>query len=366
MNNVLTRKRQIWITCLVTLLLGCNSNPKKDTPAPPPSLAARPDIQIKDPKPYPFTFVAYGDMRFAEKESYGIVIANGTARRQIIDQIANESPAFLVATGDFVFRGFHSEDWTYFDQGIKPVRDRGIEIFPAIGNHEVGPFPSSKYYESGTFKEIEKLGAELMAHEGLKNYYKEFPSISHKPWYSVRYANCYFLILDSEADDVQSTEQDQWIRAQLDSIPSEIDYVFVVLHRPPYTALTDDTHRPRPQQVALAKLLEDRQPKSRAHIIVIAGHVHNYERYQHNGVAYIVSGGGGAKPVTIAARSADDLYPKNDLFGKNDPVDEPQYHYCTLTVDHTQLKFQMMKLVSKGTHGSFEPRDSFEMDIPVH
>ncbi len=367
MNYVLTRTHQIWTICLITLLLGCKPDAqKKDVPVF-PHTASMADLRINDPKPYPFRFVAYGDMRFAAHESYRQVIANAKARQQIIDQIANENPAFLVVTGDFVFRGFHTEDWTYFDRGIKPVRDRGIQIFPAIGNHEVGPFPEIKNYKFKPFQEIETDTKEHIASKGLENYYKEFSNIPHRPWYSVQYANCYFLIVDSEIadDDPSNAEQNKWMTDQLNSIPSEIDYIFVALHRPPYTALTDDVHMPRAQQVALSKLLEDRQRNSRAQIIVIAGHVHNYERYQHNGVAYIVSGGGGAKPVKIAPRGADDLYPKNILYGKNDPVDEDQFHYCIFTVDHSKLKFQMMKLVGKGKGISFEPRDSFELDTAL-
>ncbi len=366
MNIVFARTHQIWLTCVMALLLGCTRGVQKTgTASSQHDKAPVADIQINDPKPYPFRFVAYGDMRFAEHESYGKVIANAKARQQVIDQIANEAPAFLVVTGDFVFRGFHAEDWTYFDRAIKPVRDRGIQIFPAIGNHEVGPFPS-QIYGGKALQEIEKKTEQDIASRGLDNYYKEFPDISHKPWYSVRYANCYFLVLDSEIDDEQSNAaQEQWIRTQLDSIPSEVDYIFVALHRPPYTALTDDVHKPRKMQIDLKTLLEDHQKNSRAHIIVIAGHVHNYERYEGNGVTYIVSGGGGAAQVKFA-RDAKDLYPKNALYGKNDPVDEDQYHYCLFTVNHSKLNFQMMKLVSKGKSITFEPRDSFELDIAAH
>jgi len=371
MNN-LSARHPIWLACVLAVVCGCTTRSQKaDSASPQNANAAVADIQINDPKPYPFKFVAYGDMRFAEHQSYaGKVIADAKARQQVIDQIGNEAPAFLVSTGDFVFRGFHAEDWTYFDRAIKPLRDRGTQIFPAIGNHEVGPFPN--LWGPAALKGIERLPQRLIASRGLDNYYKEFPNIFHKPWYSVRYANCYFLILDSELADgesnaasAQEQAQDQWIRTQLDSIPPDVDYVFVALHRPPYTALTDAVHKPRPMQIALSKLVEARQQNSRAHIIVIAGHVHNYERYQHNGVAYIVSGGGGAAPVKFT-RAADDLYPQNPLFGKNDPANEDQYHYCVFTVDHSKLSFQMMKLVSKANGASFEARDSFAMDIAGH
>jgi hypothetical protein len=361
MNAVFSRTHQICLTCVIALLSGCTRDAQKtETVSSQHDNAPIADIQIKDPKPYPFRFIAYGDMRFAERESYGRkVIANAEARQQVIDQIAKEAPAFLVITGDLVFRGFHAEDWTFFDRAIKPLRDSGMRIFPAIGSHEVGPFPPQRWGRKA-FQEIEKKSEDYIASRGLDNYYKDFPEISHKPWYSIRYANCYFLILNSETDDEPSiAAQGLRIRTQLDAIPSDVDYVLVALHRPPYTALTDDVHKPRKMQIDLRILLEDRQKKMRAHIIVIAGHVHNYERYAANGVTYIVSGGGGAAQVKFP-RDA------NDLYRKNDPLNEDQYHYCVFTVNHSKLNFQMMKLVGRGKSMAFEPRDSFELDIARH
>src|SRR5690349_20975895 len=179
MNIVFGRIHQVCLACVVAMLLGCSKNAQKtDTPSSQEGNAPAADIQINDPKPYPFRFVAYGDLRFAESASYGgTVIANAKARQQVIAQIANESPAFLVVTGDFVFRGFHAEDWTSFDRAIKPVRDRGTQIFPAIGNHEVGPFPS-QIYGGKALQEIEKKTEQDIASRGLDNYYKEFPDIS--------------------------------------------------------------------------------------------------------------------------------------------------------------------------------------------
>ena len=368
MTKVFARTPTVLVICVVALLLGCSQGTGvKDTapsPAPPAAVA---DIEVSNTKPYPFRFVAYGDLRFTEPAAYDKVIANAKARQEIIDQIVTESPAFVVATGDFVFRGPYAEDWSYFDKAFKPLRDRGVRIFPAIGNHEVGPFPPLKDFGFKPFQEIEKDSQDLVASKGLKNYFKEFPSIAQKRWYSVRYANCYFLILDSELDDEKSNaEQEQWTKAQFDAMPREIDYIFVVLHRPPYTVLTDPVHKPKPAQVALSQFVEQRQPGSRAHIVVVAGHVHNYERYQHGSVDYIVSGGGGAKPVPFTARGPDDLYPKNPLYGKNHPVGEDQFHYCVFTVDHSSLKFQMMKLVSNGQGWTFEPRDAFDVNVAAH
>ena len=217
---------RIGLVCLAATLLRCGPNTQEaGTASSQHANEAVADIQVTDPQPYPFKFVAFGDMRFAEKPTlFRKPIADATARQQVIDRIGTEAPAFVVATGDFVFRGFHAEDWTYFDKAIKSLRDRGTPISPAIGNHEVGPFPP--LWGPEAFKEIENLGEKPVAERGLKNYYKEFPGISQKRWYSVRYANCYLIVLDSElADEQSNAAQDQWVKTQLDSIPAGVDYI---------------------------------------------------------------------------------------------------------------------------------------------
>ena len=54
-------------------------------------------------------------------------------------------------------------------------------------------------------------------------------------------------------------------------------------------------------------MLEEKQKQLHARLIVFSGHVHNYERHEHNGVTYFVTGGGGARPYIIP-RAPDDLY----------------------------------------------------------
>jgi hypothetical protein len=191
--------------------------------------------------------------------------------------------------------------------------------------------------------------------EGLRNYYLRFPELPNRPatpWYSAQYANSYFLLLDSEDDDRPGGEQMTWVQSQLDSLPATIEYVFVIIHRPPHTSATDGIHHPRVQEIELGKMLEARQQKSiRPKFVVISGHVHNYERFENNGVTYIVSGGGGAHPHPLV-RGADDLYrPSNPR--------EIEFHYCLFTVDHGKLKFEMHRL-SDERPAKFEVRDKFE------
>lgn len=305
----------------------------------------KPDIVVA-PAKLPFTFVAYGDIRFTEP---GVIrnreVSSPEAREALVQAIADKKPAFVTITGDLVWRGSDDSDWRYWEKGTQPFQDAKLPVFPVVGNHE---YMSSGLVGSGRA-------------EGLKNYFAHFPQLPHRPatpWYSVEYSNCYFLMLDSNDDDSPSSPQMEWARAQLDSLPPAIEYVFVLLHRPLYTSAGESEHRPRPQERALARMLEGRQQRSpRPQFVVISGHVHNYERFRHGGVMYIVSGGGGATP-RLLRRGADDLFrPK--------PGEAINYHYCLISVKAGGLKVEMYRLTS-AQPAQFEVRDSFELTVPEH
>ena len=285
----------------------------------------KPDIVLPAPE-YPFTFVAYGDIRFTD--GLDTQHSNAPMRRAEIARIAQEKPAFLVITGDLAFVGGSVQDWKVFDGETEPLRQAGIEELPTLGNHDV----------SGD--------------EAAKNYFQRFPQLKGRRWYSVRVANLMMFMLDSTSDDAAGSPQIQWLERGLDALPQEVDFVLVALHHPPMTRSGDTVpgggHSPRPQEQELGALLEKRQQKMRARILVVAGHVHNYERYEHGGVTYIVSGGGGATPYMIK-RAADDFY--------RDPG--ATYHICNLTVDHRKLRFQMLKLTMEKMQPEWAQRDAF-------
>lgn len=311
----------------------------KETPAAP---AHAPDIVVA-PATLPFKFVAYGDIRFTEP---GAVrdreVSDPYARQAIVRAIAEKKPAFVMINGDLVWRGGSSADWERWQLETKPLQDAKLPIFPVVGNHEY-------------------MSADVMQHarsEGLRNFFAAFPDIPNRPqapWYSVQYSNCYFLMLDSEDDDSPQSAQMEWVRQQLDSLPATTDFLFIIMHRPPYTAATDGIHRPRASELALAKLLEDRQTaQARPQIIVVAGHVHNYERYVKHSVIYLVSGGGGAHPHPLTRR-------EDDLYHPQQP-NELEYHYGLFSVEAGKIKYEMYRLSDEKPE-KFEVRDSFEVKL---
>ncbi len=331
------------MTCMQ---LGCHhaAHPTQTSQAPIPSKQT-PDM-VLGPAKSPLKFVVYGDIRFTE--SGGIResrVSNTVARTAIVHAIAEEHPALVVISGDLVWRGANSGDWQIFDQGVKAITDAHIPILPVIGNHE--------YLSTSLLSRSRELG--------LKNYFERFPDIPNRParpWYSVQYGNCYFLMLDSEDDDSAGSEQVAWMQQQLDSLPAGIAHVFVIIHRPPYTSATDGVHRSRASEREIARLLEQRQKAAaRPEILMIAGHIHNYERYVRGGVQYIVSGGGGATPHPLS-RGVQDLYKPLD-------PSENEYNYCRITVDHDNLKFEMLRLRDLGDTSKFDVRDSFTLTAPA-
>src|SRR5262249_26849271 len=125
---------------------------------------------------------------------------------------------------------------------------------------------------------------------------------------------------------------------KLNKIPADVDFVVLVLHHPPYTSSSDAKkygggHSMRPREEMLAKMLEDRQRGSHARFVVFSGHVHNYERHEHGGVTYFVSGGAGAHAYPIERAPGDPFQ-----------SDKINYHYLLAEVDHQTLKVTMNRI----------------------
>lgn len=284
------------------------------------------------------TIIVYGDMRFTDPADN--IHSDAVARRALVDKIAQEKPAALIVSGDVPYRGSSDADWAEVDKEIKPLWDAKIRIYPALGNHEM-------------------FGGE--GHD-LRNWWKRFPDLEGMRWYSVLFGNCYFIVLDSNTRYGANTPQGQWLQSQLAHIPVEVDFVFLVMHHPSYTDSKDHFmigmgHSARREEKELAAQLEQMQPKTRARLIEVAGHVHNYERFEHNSVTYIVSGGGGATPY-LFDRSADDKYQGG--VGAT-------YHYVRFEIDGPHLKGTMVKLdAGSSEKARFDERDSFSVDaVPL-
>jgi acid phosphatase type 7 len=269
-----------------------------------------------------WTVIAYGDMRFTDPANNKDT--NPVARRALVARIAAEKPDLLLLSGDVPFHGGEANDYAVYRQETAPWRAAGIRVFPAMGNHEL--------YGSG----------------GLENWWAAFPELMGRRWYAVQFGEAYVLTLDSNLDLTPGSVQSRWVAQQLEGLPQGTRYVFVSLHHPPMAdgIVNDPSHNVRPNENALAQQLEAAAQRTTANIVVIAGHIHTYERFERGGVVYLVSGGGGAKPYPVE-RSPADFYQDNVL---------PNYHYVKFVSEAGVLRATMYRLDDKG---GFVASDSF-------
>jgi len=166
------------------------------------------------------------------------------------------------------------------------------------------------------------------------------------------------LVLDSSLDET-SGPQGHWLTGKLDSIPADVDFVFFVFHHPPYTSSSDAKkfgggHSARPGEQGLAKMLEQRQQNTRARFVVFSGHVHNYERHEHGGVTYFVSGGAGAHAYPIE-RAPDDPFQSKEV----------NYHYLLVEVDRGQMSVTMNRLELTNGKAAWTQPDSVKIAVPA-
>lgn len=322
----------IFVLCVLAILgVGLLLAKKQATTT---ALLDTPDPTFHVPEkeiPASWTLIAYGDMRFTNPLDTNDT--NPKVRRWLVEQVAAEHPDAVLLSGDLPFNGFLASDYAIYRAETESWRKAGLRIYPALGNHEL-------------------RGDQA---RGLKNWWDTFPELKGRRWYSVQFGNAYVITLDSSQALTENSEQQKWIAEQLDHLPRQTQFVFFSLHHPPVADPIEGNHShdARPNEQALATLLEKRAASAKVKFIVIAGHIHNYERFFENGVMYLVSGGGGAKPYPIARTKAD-LY--------QDPG-FPNYHYVKFVWDGKQLKATMFRVAdSTADTPKWEAKDSFEIE----
>lgn len=310
-----------------------------------PAMAARaqtsgPDFVVPEAGlSHPLKIIAYGDMRFTDPHETSAT--NPKVRRWLVEQVAAEKPDAVLLSGDVPWRGGEAADYEDYRSETKVWRDDHLRIFPALGNHE--------------FHGVDPLSTEQKC---LENWWSAFPELRGLRWYSVQLgSSVYILNLDSNSSLLPGSPQIVWLHAQLTHLPATVKFVFFNLHHPPVVDFQKDgdaSHNGRPNEKALADFLAQARGRQRASFIVAAGHIHNYERFNQDGIVYLVSGGGGAKPRPIV-RGPGDLYQDKSF---------PNYHYVKFVQDGNGFAATMVRVADPDASApSWQEKDHF--DVPA-
>jgi 3',5'-cyclic AMP phosphodiesterase CpdA len=275
--------------------------------------------------------IAYGDQRFtdvSEKEA-----SRPGPRQALVRRIAEEPADAVLMTGDVPWHGGTVNDYAVYLKETAALRDRQLPIFPALGNHEFSGCAES----------------ECLAH-----WWDANPSLRGRRYYAVDFGTVRALALDSALPFNAGSAQRLWLESEFRHLPSGTQFVVLFLHHPPLAAVESDPlrHNVRPSEVVLADYLSETAETLTARLLVVAGHVHNYERHEQGGITYLVSGGGGAKPYPVSREGDHYTAPG-----------EPNFHYLTLTAANHRLTVEMHRLEDPDavTPHEFAVRDRFEI-----
>jgi hypothetical protein len=256
--------------------------------------------------------LVYGDMRFTDPAN--TQDTNPRARKWLAEKVGTEHADAMLITGDIPFHGSDPRDWAVFEREASSWAS-GARVYPTVGNHEL----------------------RLKPRAGQINWAAAFPHLKDNRFYSVLLGNVFIVNLNSTEPMWSTGDQADWLRAQLDHIPAQADFVILQMHIP----LIADTQSefianiPAPEGVALRTYLEARALTVRQKFIAVYGHIHNYERFEFNGITHIISGGGGAQPYPVLVRGPQDLYRDTGF---------PVFNYVMLTIHGKQAESTMYKI----------------------
>jgi len=283
----------------------------------------------------PLLLIAYGDMRFTNTTETDAT--NPRARQALAAKIAAEKPAALFINGDIPWHGI-AADYSVFRDETRLWREQHLRVYPALGNHEFSACLDSAC---------------------LEHWWSTFPELRGRRWYSVAIgARVVAIELDTDTSLLPGSPQRMWLETQVAGLGPAVRLVLIVMHHPPVADVqtTKETHHnPRPNETTLADYLKAIAPRSAARFVVSAGHIHNYERFDQDGVMYLVSGGGGAKPYEVD-RTPKDLYQGTEF---------PNYHYVRFELRGNTVVGEMVRLsdYSAPKPAQWQTKDRFEISL---
>ncbi|MEI6511801.1 MAG: metallophosphoesterase [bacterium] len=197
-----------------------------------------------------FRFIAYGDTRDGHK-----------VHQEIINQMIQLHPKFVISTGDLVNDGSEPALWTKFDKITGELR-KTTPYYAALGNHDIGGegFATRKLRPKNS-------GTEM--------------------YYSFDEGKLHFICLDTQQSIKPDSKQYKWLESDLKSAKSRGKFIIPFFHVAVYSVGGHGSSSSL--QTILVPLYKKYGVK-----LSFQGHDHIYYRTLREGTTWVVTGGGGA------------------------------------------------------------------------
>ncbi|MGB4453482.1 MAG: metallophosphoesterase, partial [Coprothermobacter proteolyticus] len=221
---------------------------------------------------------------------YGGSDANSNERTQILRNISEDPNVNLFfMNGDIVDLGMVNSYWSEFFSDVSENMTKPVAL--VLGNHDTligGLYHFRNYF----------YPEEVKVESGNELYHR------------IDVGNVHFLVLEVLWGSEEFTsEQKQWLEAQLSSIPQE-DWVIAISHCFYYSSGDIETGRVWSDHEDTTRLISPLFEKYNVDL-VISGHNHHMELLEKDGVTYVlegVAGGGVPGPRPIKSEYSKWLY----------------------------------------------------------
>jgi hypothetical protein len=239
---------------------------------------------------------------------------NRTATKMIFNDINELHPKSLFLLGDVVNLGYSNRQWRPMDANLLKLRNNGIMVNAALGNHEVLGQPG----------------------KGQRKFQKRFPNHVRTGYVEI-VDSIAVILLNSNFNTLTSKENDDqvvWYKKTLEQLDTDSSVLFIITgcHHSPFTDSKIVKPSTEVEQKFVLPFLSSR--KSR---LFLSGHCHGFEHYQVSGKDFFVIGGGGGLHQPL--KETDKEMPDLALNYK------PMFHYLTVKriMDHLEVTSHELK-----------------------
>jgi predicted phosphodiesterase len=233
----------------------------------------------------PMTIGVFGDSGFGEPLT-----------AQLATQLTQFDPDLILHTGDLVYLAYEESNpqaayqFKWY-QILSSLLNHTV-IYPVVGNHE--------YDAEARYQGIPYYFHAFPMLEDLAGGWQEAPVGEERQWYALELGTLQILFLNTQQlyGGPAREAQDIWLRSRL--VDTRFKATIVVFHVPPYSS----GKYPLDGRAMINSWVPAFEDSNVA--LVLSGHDHNYQRLEHNGITYVISGGGSSV-----------LYPMGEKLGES-------------------------------------------------